>query len=256
MYKKLETLLIEAGLSEAEIKVYIELLKQPSQSKWELVNRTGLDKNQVYRAFDRLDALNIVKKDDNGIEPKSLDSLVDSLESSQQKTQKLIEDMKKFSPFLKISTEAVDDFQLLDAHDEIMNKFFMMSEVSYNTCLEFGDLERFIPTVLKDVEQMFKFRKKRHAKSSKNIALCTNNGPFTSCMMRKMDMEKFHSDVHILDVNFKNQWLIFSDTGNQVMFNYFTDKNKISSVLVNSKIVADAQRSQFDHYKNNLHQFS
>ncbi len=253
MYKKLETLLIDAGLSEAEVKVYIELLKQPSQSKWELVSRTGLDKNQVYRAFDRLDALNIVKKDNNGIEPKSLDSLVDYLESSQQKTQKVIDGMKKFSPFLKIPTEAVDDFQVLDSYDEIMDKFFMMSEIGCNTCLELGDLERFIPLVLKNVEQMFKFRKKRHIKNSKNIALCTSDGPFTSCMMRKKDMEKYYSDVQILDINFKDKWLIFSDTGDHVMFNYFTDENKVSSVFVKSKIVADAQRSQFEHFQKNLH---
>ncbi|NIA01926.1 MAG: hypothetical protein GWP15_00935 [Nitrospirae bacterium] len=253
MHKKLEILLIEAGLNEAEVKVYIELLKQPSQSKWELVNRTGLDKNQVYRAFDRLDALNIVKRNDNRIEPKSLDSLVDSLEFSQQKTQKLIEGMKKFSPLLKIPAEAVADFQVLDSHDEIMDKFFMMSELNCNTCLEFGDLERFIPLVLKNVEQMFKFRKKRYTVSSKNIALCTSNGPFTSCMMRKRDMEKYYSDVHILDIDFKDKWLIFSDTGDYVMFNYFTDENKISSVLVKSKIIADAQRSQFDYFQKNLH---
>ncbi|MFH1533598.1 MAG: helix-turn-helix domain-containing protein [Nitrospirota bacterium] len=256
MHKKLERLLLEAGLSEAEVKIYLELLKQPSQSKWELVSRTGLDKNQVYRAFDSLNALRMVKKDENGIEPRSLDSLVGTLELSQKKTQNIVEQMKQFSPFLKIPAEAVEDFQVLDSHDEIMNKFFMMAELNYNICLDFGDLERFIPIVLKDVEQMFKFRMKRYLKSSKNIALCTNNGPFTSCMMRKNDMEKYQSDVHILNINFKDKWLIFSDTGNQVMFNYFTDKNKISSVLVNSKIVADAQRSQFDHFKNNLHQFS
>ena len=67
---------------------------------------------------------------------------------------------------MKIPTEAVADFQVLDSHDEIMDKFFMMSELDYNTCLDFGDLERFIPIVLKDVEQMFKFRKKRHSKSA------------------------------------------------------------------------------------------
>lgn len=256
MYKALKTLLIEAGLNEAEVKVYLELLKEPSQSKWELVGRTGLDKNQVYRAFDGLNALKMIKKNVEGIEPQSLDGLVGNLESSEQKTRKLVDRMKKFSPFLKIPTEGVAEFQVLETHDEIMEKFFMMSEIDYHTCLDFGDLERFIPLVLKDVEQMFRFRKIRHSKSSKNIALCTNNGPFTSCMMRKRDLEKYHSNVHILNIGFKNKWLIFSDTGNHVMFNYFTDENKISSVLVNSKIVADSQRSQFKHFQDNLHMYS
>lgn len=248
MHKKLKTLLVEAGLSEPEIIVYFELLKSPSQNKWELVSRTGLDKNQVYRAFERLNALDMVSEDSMKIEPKSLDSLINNLEIAKNSTEKLVDRIKKYSPFLKIPTEAVDDFQVLDDHDKIMEKFFMMSELDYGTCLDFGDLERFIPLVLKDVEMMFKFRKKRHSKNSKNIALCTNNGPFTSCMMRKSDMDKYESDVKILNINFRDKWLIFSDTGNHVMFNNFTDEGKISSVLVNSKVVADAQREQFRNF--------
>jgi sugar-specific transcriptional regulator TrmB len=252
MHKKLETLLIEAGLSETEAKIYLELLNKPSQNKWELVNRTGFDKNQVYRAFEKLKKLNMIIKGEDGIEPLTLDSLIEELEILQHKTQKLAEKLKNFSPFLKIPTETVSDFQVLTSHNEIMDKFFMMSELGCNICLDFGDLEKFISVVLKNVEEMFEFRKKRHSNNSKNIALCTNDGPYTSCMMRKKDMKKYKSDVHILNIDFKDKWIIFSDTGDYVMFNYFADENNISSVLVKSKIIADSQRTQFNHFQKIL----
>jgi len=255
MYKKLETLLIDAGMTEAEVRIYLELLKKPSQSKWDLVNRTGLDKNQVYRAFDSLSTLNMVKKDETGIEPQPLDSLIKTLELSRKKIKNTIVQLKKFSPFLKIPTEAVADFQILDTQEKILDKYIFMSEVEYDTCLDFGDLENFIPTI-GGLDPAFKFRDNRYKKSSDNEAICTTTGAYASCIMRKSDMDFYKSRIDLLKIDFKNKWIIFSDTNDYVLFNDFEDRENPTSVLVNSKVVADMERSKFDLFQKNLHQYS
>ncbi len=255
MHKKLETLLIEAGMTETEVKVYLELLKKPSQNKWELVNRTGLDKNQVYRAFDGLNMLKMIKKDEAGIEPQPLDSLIKTLELSRQNIKNTIEKLKKFSPFLKIPTEAVADFQILDTQEKILEKYLFMSETEYDTCLDFGDLNGFIPTI-GGLDPAFKFRDNRYKKGSDNEAICTTTGAYSACIMRKNDMEFYKSQIDQLKIDFKDKWIIFSDNNDHVLYNNFEDKENPTSVLINSKVVADMERSKFDLFQKNLQQYS
>lgn len=247
MYKKLKLLLSEAGLAEAEIDVYIELLKKPSQTRWELINRTGLNKNQVYRAFDRLVKFKMIEETNSGIEPLSLDFLLANLESSQIKTYNLVTKLKNFSPFLKIPIEAVNDFQLLDTKEKILDKYMMMSQIKYDTCLDFGDLESFVQ-VVDGLDNVFKFRANRFNKSAGNKAICTTVGPYTSCMMRKQDLENFKSNIQFLDLKLNNKWIIFSDNNDYVMFNDCSNESSPSSVLVKSKVIADIQRFQFDQF--------
>lgn len=254
MYKQLKLLLVEAGLTESEVIVYLELLRKPSLSKWELVIRTGFDKNQIYRAFDRLNSLKMVEKNESGIEALSLDYLLADLEASQKKTQHLASKIGKFSPFLKLPTEAISDFRILDTKEKILDKYIMMSEVKYDTCLDFGDLEKFVP-VVGGLDSIFKFRENRFNQNAKNRAICTTIGPYTSCMARKSDMDKFKSNIEMLKIDFKDKWIIFSDTNDYMMFNYFSDKKGSSSVLVKSKVIADTQRAQFDQFYKNLEKF-
>ena len=255
MQEELKSLLLEAGLNEAEIIIYLELLNTTTQNKWELVTRTKLDKNKVYRAFDRLAELKMVSQNNNCVEALSLDCLLADLESKKARTQQLVNKIKKFSPFMKIPIEAVSDFQILDTKEKILGKYLKMSEIEYNTCLDFGDLENFVD-ILGGLEPVFKFRKNRFNQNAKNIAICTNTGPNTSCMMRKQDMESYKSNIDLLNVKFKGQWIIFSDSNDYVMFNNFAKGEEPSSVLVKSKVVADTQRAQFDQFYKNLQNFS
>ncbi|MBD3361057.1 hypothetical protein GF366_04645 [Candidatus Peregrinibacteria bacterium] len=254
MYKKLKSLLLEAGLNEAEVILYMELLKKPSANKWELVSRSGLDKNKVYRAFDRLHGFKMIEKTDLGVEPLSLDCLIKNLESKQKKTKSLADKIKDFSPFLKVPVESINEFEICDSEEEIIDKYMMMSEIKYNTNLDFGDLENFVP-VLGGLEPVLKFRQKRYNQNAKNIAICTTVGPYTSCMSRKQDLKMFKSNIDLLKVDFKGKWVIFSDTSDYVMFNNFSVDKNPSSVLVKSKVIADTQRMQFDQFMKNMNKF-
>lgn len=251
---QLKTLLLQAGLKESEVIVYLELLKKPSQNKWELICRTGLDKNMVYRAFERLKELDMVEKNESGIIALSLSSLVADLSTSQKKTEKLANKLKRFSPFLKIPVESVEDFRIADTPDEILDIYILMSKIKYDTCLDFGDLENFVP-VLGGMDPVFKFRINRFKQKAQNRAICTTVGPYTSCMARKNDLKKFKSNIELLNIDFNGKWIIFSDTNDHLMYNDFSDTKNPISVLVKSKVIADTQRLQFNQFYQNLEKF-
>lgn len=248
---QLKNLLLEAGLSEAEVLVYLELLKSPAQNKWELVVRTGLNRNKVYRAFDSLAEKKLVNSSANIVEALSLEFFLSSLE---QKTKKLAKRIKKFSPFLKIPHETIEKFELCETKDKILEDYIMMSQLKYGVCCDFGDLENFVP-VLGGMDPVFKFRVNRYKQMAKNFAICTTVGPYTSCMARKQDMENFKSNIELLKIDFKKKWIIFSDSNDHIMFNDFSDKENPSSVVVKSKLIADTQRLQFKQFAENLAKF-
>ena len=71
-YNKLRRLLFEAGLSEAEVFVYIALIKKPAETIWDLVMRTRLPKTVVYRAFEELKEMKMVERSSESIRALSL----------------------------------------------------------------------------------------------------------------------------------------------------------------------------------------
>lgn len=237
-------MLTESGLNEAEIITYLELLKSPAETRWELISRTGLNRNKLYRACEKLIYIKLIAKTPFGIEALPLDSLVDEQ----------LKKLKRLRAFHRIPFEAVDEFETADTKEKILEQYIKMSEVKYDTCLDFGDLEGLVP-VLGGMDPVFKFRVNRYKQMAQNRAICTTTGPFTACMARKSDMEKFNSNIDTLKINFKGKWIIFSDTSDYVMFNDFSDQENPQSTLIKSKPVANTQRLNFETYYQNLKKF-
>lgn len=253
LHEKLKDLLLEAGLSETEVFVYLELLKSPADTKWQLVNRTNLNRNNVYRAFEKLESLKMVSVDDFGVKAMSLKALVSDLNSSSRKSGKLAAKIRNVAPYLRMANESMEEFDVLYTQNQILDAYLMMAEARYNTCLDFGDLETFVP-VLGGLLPVFKFREKR-SKHAHNQAICTTSGPFTECMARQKDLNKFRASLDILKINFKDKWIIFSDDNDYVMFNDTSDREFPCSVLIKSQVVSGIQRAYFSQFSQILEKF-
>jgi len=246
--------LIQAGLTEEEVLIYLDLLNKPASTKWEITIRTGFEKNRVYRAFDKLESLKMVAMNRKNIHALPLHGLIDKLLENQKSTFVLAQKLKQYANFCKIPTEELQEFETATTKEEILNQYIKMSEIKYNTCLDFGDLEGLVP-ILGGLDPVFKFRVNRFKQNAKNKAICTTTGPFTSCMARKSDMQRFKSNIETLKINFKNKWIIFSDSTDYIMFNNFEDPQNPTSTLIKSKLVADTQRLQFDQFYENMKKF-
>lgn len=241
---ELKSLLSESGLTESEILTYLELLKSPAETRWELVKRTGLNRNKLYRACEKLIHIKLIAKTPFGIEPLPLDSLVDEQ----------LKKLKRLTAFHRLPCEIGDEFEIADTKEKILEQYIKMSEIKYDTCMDFGDLEGLVP-ILGGMDPVFKFRVNRYKQMAQNRAICTTTGPFTACMARKSDMEKFNSNIDTLKINFKGKWIIFSDTDDHVMFNDFSDPENPHATLIKSRSVANTQRLHFDTYYQNLKKF-
>ncbi len=231
--------------------LYLELIKRPVLYKWELVLRTGFSKSTVYRAFDKLVSLNLICIGKNEIMALSVNNLADHLERSHREMLEVIRELRNFGNMFNFGWQSGDEIEFLSTPEKIVETYMMMSEVPYETCLDFGDLEGYVP-VLGGMDPVFKFRENRFGQSAKNWAICTTTGPFTECMLRKKDMNRFQSNIDRVNVNVTGKWIIFSDTNDYVMYNDFVNQENPTAVLVRSKVMADCQRMQFYKLAENL----
>ncbi len=250
MREELRKLLITAGLSEVEASVYVSVLKTPAETKWEVVRRTKAEKNRVYRACEKLESLYLLNRTKNGIYALTLEGLIKTLKKKQDQTTALIKNLIQHNRLVRIPEGEIDKFQIAVTQDEIIDQHIRMSGRKYNTCLDFGDFEGFVP-ILGGINHAFQFRANRFKRDARSMTICTTEGPFTGCMSRESDMKRFKSKAWTLKTGNKNQWIIFSDTLDYLMINDFADEENPTAITIKSKSLADAQRKKFyEHYKN------
>ena len=251
---ELKSLLLQTGLSESEVLVYMELLTKPCYKIWDLVMRTGLSKTSVYRAFASLKTMKLVAEDEGFIRANSLKSLIAELNTEQRKLGKLAGRIKSIAPFLRAPKEAIEEFDHLYTPDQVKEAYLFMSELDYDWSLDIGDFENFVP-VLEDVHTVFKFRENR-LKHAKAHAVCSTFGPYTAMFCTKESQTKWGNTVDRTNIDFEKKFVVFSDKSDYVLFNDAADFKQPQSVLVKSKLIADFQRQQFKFLSRESGKFS
>lgn len=250
LYSKIQKALFDAGLSEVEVLVYIELLKKPAKNKWNIVNRTKLPKTTAYTAFEKLTKLKMIKKNEHGYKALSLQGLVSQLKSKSLKMNKTISKMQALSPYLSAPNESVEEIETLYTLDQIVDAYLFMSEGKYSANLDFGDFEGFIRTI-GGVPMASRFQKNR-AKHANNIALCTTTGPNTQYFSTNDHKEEYKTHINVMDMGYRGHFVIFSNDEDYVLFNYFKDLDNQTSVLIKSRTIAEAQREKFNIFSKKL----
>lgn len=247
---KLGSLLIDCGFSDAEVRIYRELLKNPAATIWDLVRRTGLSKSSAYRAFDRLRALRVVENSERGIRARSLKYVVAELQKQERSLKKNIVKLKEIAPYLHAAGSESDAFETYYTPEQIRDAYLSLSQAEYGTNIDFGDFESLVP-IMGGLEVPLAFRRER-MKHAAHRAICTTFGPFTEHFCTREAAKKFRSRTHVFDFNFKHHFIVFSDTGNEVLYAHFRDPEHPYAVLVNSRTIADAERARFEVFSQKL----
>jgi Sugar-specific transcriptional regulator TrmB len=245
----LQKTLLDAGLSEMEVLVYGELSKNPADSVWELVTRTGLSKSSVYRAVEQLVHRKLVSRDENGIRALSLKALVSDLSGKERKLRKTALTLRQMTPLLKMGNDTLERFETLYTRDQIEEAFMFMAEHDYGVCLDFGDCESLFPHVGGvQAGQTFRNERVKHAKSE---VILTTWGDYSEHFSRKADKDRFQFEINYLNVDFKEKFMILNDKSDYVFFSCVEDE-EMYAYLIKSKAIADIQRAQFKVFSQQL----
>jgi len=256
IHERLQSLLLQAGLTETDNLVYIELLKKPAENAFELIRRTGLPKTTVYRSIERLDHLKMItqtndqKSNAKLIRALSPKNLVAELQKSRRQLGKIANQLKEISPYLKTPNEEIEAFETYHSKEQMKEAYLFMSEIPYSTNLDFGDFESFIP-LIGGIETGNKFRANR-IRHADHQAICTTFGQYTKYYSTREAEKKFKNRVKLLNSDLRNTFTIFSTDSDYVLFNNVDDPENPHSTLVKSKSIADFQRKQFEFLSHQL----
>lgn len=246
----LNNLLLAADLDETSARIYVELRKKPASSIWELVQRTGFSKSSVYRAFETLARLKMASRSEDGIKTLSPKHLIAKLLKSGRKSEKIAKQLKKVAPFLRVPIESVEEFEPLYDAEQIRDAYISMSQLEYGVNLDFGDFENFITTI-GDIALANRFRLNR-AKHAGHHAICTTYGPNTAYFSTKEAAAQFKNKIDFLNSDFKNKFIIFSDTNDCVLFCDVNDREFPTGTFVKSRLIADVQRMNFANFSQRI----
>lgn len=250
MNHQLVELLLECGLTESEVVVYMSLSESPTQTIWGLVARTGLSKSTVYRSWERLLSLKMVQKTSDGLVARSLSSFVSVLEGSRKKLGKAISKLRQLAPYLHLPPESVSTLEVLHTADQIADAYLSMADRDFDLNFDFGDFEGFIPLVggLATSSQ-YQLRRMKHSQSR---AICTTHGPFTRYYASQNQQDEFRNRVDVLPVKPDKKFTVFSDRSPYVLVVDHDDLEYPSGILIQSQTLANFQRDMFEHFSQLL----
>ncbi|MDP3976031.1 MAG: helix-turn-helix domain-containing protein [bacterium] len=250
MQKKLYHLLLQAGLSEADTAVYLELLKCPAITKWELVGRTRLNRNTVYRAFDKLEQLKMIKRVEQVYKANTLSGLVAELYRQRRNKGKLAQRIEAIAPYLRMPSEAIQDIQTLITIEQIQEAFLEGAQRKFDWSLDFGDLENFAPHV-GGLRLPIEFQKRR-ARHARAKAIMTTFGKITEYFCTRESKQDYQNTILRLPMSYQYQLVDFDSDTDYVLFHQFQPGKDLTSVLIKSRLVADFQRAQFRSFSQLL----
>ena len=243
VFARTRDLLFKIGLSEAEVLIYVELLRAPVRVKYDLVRRTRLSKSVVYRALSSLKKMKMISMKDGLIKAISLKFLISNLRNSSRKFGKMANQLQRISPFLSFPKESIEEIDFFCGDENVSEQYLEMSQRDYDVNLDFGDFESIVDHV-GGIDTTFTFRKHR-VKHAKHFALCTTFGENTAHFSTKEAEKEFNNKICLLNCDFRNKFIIFSDKNDYVLF-INSEEEVINATRVKSKFVADMQRAQFD----------
>ncbi len=242
LMQEITNLFLEIGFGENEILVYKEIVKEPIDVVFKLVQKTKLSKSSVYRAIESLTEKGLIKKKNNFIIPSSLNPLITNLYNASRKNGKIALKLRRLSFFLHLPIGSIEEIQHYYGRGNVAEQYLNMSVRKYSQNLEFGDFENFINRI-DGLEVSDKFRKNR-IKHAGNYSICTTFGPKTKHYCSKEAIKKYKNNVKFFNLNFKKKFIIFSDTDNHVLYINSDNEEVVNAVLVKSKFLAEIERSR------------
>ncbi|MFC1749773.1 helix-turn-helix domain-containing protein [Pseudomonadota bacterium] len=240
-YTKLKSLLIKSGLTQSEADFYIYVLGNNNCSIADVYKNTGISKTTAYRAFESLQANELLNSDSeawqSNLKALPLHGLIKKLENQTRKHKKNISDLKLLNSAHKFTNPSdIPNIETFKG-DEIYQKYHDLAEMDFSTCLVYGSWEDFSSREdLISVEK--KFIKNRLKKGGNCICLITKDGPNTHEITNYDADENRKSGV--LDNEYMKPIWINAFDGNNFVFIWNMDENgKNKATLIESKQISD-----------------
>lgn len=197
---RLLDLLEHIGLGRKEAILYLAILEHPHATMKDLVTLTRLSKSTVYRAYEKLRALQLVSSSAENwrreIEALPLSALANTVGKRQRKLRKIELELKRLNTLFGMCTHTLEDpVEIITNEQQIKEKAFEILSRPWDRFQCYGSAER-LPEVLGEKEED-NWVKERFRRGKATDVIITEVGKYAHEFLPRNDKElrKVHVDI-------------------------------------------------------------
>ena len=250
--RKLKSALAHSGLTEKEIAFYVQVLKSPQCSVFDLAKKTGISKDVAYFIYESLEEKGLVASASEGrskkVVPKNTDSFIENLYTQGRKFYKAGDSMKEvrsLMPYLSLS-DNIGEMTAMQT-ENVGEEWVDLTYMDWDYVLAYGNYELLVERMGTDPDK--EFRNNRLKRGKKAYPLVFNPGTYTRKMIT--DDAKELRKTKVLDTpELRNSFVaVFPDKNTVAIWS--RDENAIlTGVKVNNPVMTRMHERMFRHFNH------
>lgn len=249
--RKLKDLLDRSGLSEEEIRFYINVLKKPNSTIYNLSKSAKIPKDKAYQICDSLEDRKLVTIDKNNkfkrLKATSLKNFANKLHNQGRSLHRTADSLKEINTFLPYlgATEEDHVFKTF-SHEKAAEEFVDMSMLKWNEILAYGDFEAIFNAIGVDSDRQFV--KNRLRRGKKCYPILSNPGDYCwKEIIEKDEIEDRQTKV-IYDDKLKNCFVAFMPDINMTAIWMMNEDGLVSGAVIENSIITQLHNNIYNHF--------
>ncbi|MBU1151848.1 hypothetical protein KJ632_03425 [Patescibacteria group bacterium] len=247
--RKLKQILGNSGLSEDEIAFYLNILKNPNSTIYDLSKRTAIPKDRGYRITEKLIDEKLINAEGNRqkrLTAAKLNGYIDGLMSQGREFYKNAERLREIKPFLKIMENSEENQSIETfSEEEIGEKFVDLSYLNWDKILSYGNFEMGIEKMGIDTDQQFVQRRMKKGRGC--FPVFANPGKLSWNIIDNDEKEMRKTKI-IYNQKLSDYFVIILPEANTTALWIKDENNKVRGAVIKSSMLTKLHSGLYDHF--------
>lgn len=248
--QKLKLLLVNSGLTEEEASFYINALKKPSRTIYDIARRSKIQKDRAYKIYEHLIEKELIETSieqrNKKIVARSLSRFIGKIQGEGRKLYKTADSLKSISNFLPLLQLPGEELTIETYKEEDFSEKFV--DIAYMDCekvLAYGTFEDFIENItISSDKQFVKIRLKR---GHKCFPVLANPGPYT-LEIAGNDKKEDRKTKLITTEKLRNTFVIILPESNRLSLWYKDNNGNMDGALITSKFLNKIHQNIYEYF--------
>lgn len=188
LVRKLKLALSNSGLSDEEIAFYIEVLKKPNNSIFDVAQKAHIGKDRAYKIYDLLEQKGLLAGSEEGkykkIHACSLQGYLEELYRKGRQFYQAADRLKEVRPFLSfVNTKEESSLAKALNAENLPSDWVDFAGMDWEKVLVYGNFEMIIDVMGRDPD--IDFMKIRMKRGKEALPILSTVGPYTMELARR-----------------------------------------------------------------------
>lgn len=255
LIRKLKFALAASGLEEDEINFYINVLKKPGSTIFDIARSSKLPKDRAYKIFHDLTGKKLLSEQKASFEQDSqrkhkhlvanpLESFIEDIYSKGRKFYHTADTLKEIKPFLSFLNLPASDTVIETFNAENLGEHWVdCSYMNWDSVLAYGNFEMMIDNMGRSPDQIFMRRRVQRGK--KAYPTFTHVGQYTNEFILPRDDKELRQSKIRENEHLKNTWVTIFPDQDTISICLLDEKDKFSGAKIKNPIISKLHENIF-----------